>query len=76
LLQETKARYLSLHEPDYTGSAQHTIVPCVGLPDKALRAQGVTYIDVVSRKYTKNLSEDERRFMSWLISYKGRYVPE
>jgi len=76
LLEQTKAQYLNTHDPNFTAHTQFSIVPCFDLPPLEAREPGVTYISVSSRKYTKLLTETERNFMSWLTSYRGRFIPE
>lgn len=60
--------------PDQAFRARKAIVPCTEYPTDM--DPNVTYFNVTRRRYTKRSTEDEWRFMSWLISYRGRFIPE
>jgi hypothetical protein len=36
----------------------------------------ISYFNVVTRTYTKKRHQDEIEFLSWLTSWKARFVPE
>lgn len=45
-------------------------------PDASEREQGVSYFNVVDRSYTKTQSDEEQRFMTWLLtSNKAKFTP-
>jgi acetyltransferase-like isoleucine patch superfamily enzyme len=60
--------------PDRAAKTRELIVPCLAYP--TMIDKEVSYFNVSRRRYTKRLSETEYQFMSWLTSYKGRYIPE
>lgn len=72
LLAERIKEYHSIF-PDRSLLRQ-SIVPCIGYPDSMDPV--VSYFNVSTRRYTKRLSETEQHFMSWLTSFKGRFIPE
>lgn len=60
--------------PDRAEIARRSIKVVVEYPESM--QPDVTYFNVASRRYTKRFSDAEWRFMSWLTSYKGRFMPE
>lgn len=72
MLEEMKLQYMKLNNIN----EEFSIESCYDIPPLEERRLGTTYISVNSRKYTKLLTKTERDFMSWLTSYRGRFIPE
>lgn len=60
---------------DLTCQKAIDVVGVTEFPSSA-SSDNISYFNVTSRTYTKRSSQDEVKFMSWLTSCKGRFVPE
>ena len=52
-------------------------LPIVGVTEfPAMRDSSITYFNVATRTYTKRTTYEERNFMRWFTSWRGRFLPE
>ena len=59
-----------LSDPSFNSTC---IIPVIEWPNELV--ESISYFNVVTREYTKRLSANEIKFMKWLTSWKGRFIP-
>lgn len=65
------------HLSEYMILNQLSSLPIVGVTEFPIAMHDdVTYFNVMTRTYTKRLSNNEVNFMNWITSWRGRFVPE